>query len=148
MRIFRDRFRFRGFGAKSLQCVLAALVLTVSVLQGMSICFCDSKPQACGDEQCHSCHDHNCHNSSESDADQSLAHNCTHLKVPAMDALVLSSNIISKVISVVNSLLLNMICTADLKSGALFENKYSLCRTSQGPMHHLIYISKSVKILC
>lgn len=148
MKILKDICKARGFGVKYLQFLLATLVLTVSVLQGMTVCFCDSEPKSCGDEHCQSSHKHGCHDSAASDADQSINHDCAHLDFAAIDALALSGNLDPVLTSVLNSLFFNFIQVADPNSAAIFVIKYSRGQRSQGPPPQLIYISNSVQVLC
>ena len=148
MRIFRDRFRFRHLGAKSLQCVLATLVMAVSILQGASFCFCDSEAQSCGDENCHESHEHDCHSVPESHGNDSFAHDCTHLEVDAINALATSGRIDPGVVSVLGSLFIDLIAKSVDFSVNQPQFKYPPGRIHYGLPPQLIYISNSVKFLC
>ena len=148
MRLLRHRLGLRKPLLRSFQSVLALILLTASVLQGLSICFCDSSPHSCGDEHCHESHAQNCHSVPESHGNDSFDHDCSHLELAAINALVASDRIDLKITSICNKILINFISANNTEYVTAYKLKYSPGRMSQRQPPQLIYISKSIQILC
>ncbi|MFO7936858.1 MAG: hypothetical protein R6V06_04540 [Kiritimatiellia bacterium] len=151
MRFSGHRFRLCGFEGKLLRVVLVAVVLAVSVLQGLSVCFCDSYVQSCGDEQCQTHHKHDCHGTTGNAEGHSLEHDCAHLEIESLNAIITSGKVDPEVSSLVGLVFISLMSVkADLSSADCNSNylKNKNKGLPKGLPPQLIYNSRSVKVLC
>ena len=73
---------------------MAALLLTVTMLQGLSVCFCDLRLLPCDTADCCESQGHDCHDESESSLDHTVfQHDCLHLEISNVGALIVSSRV-------------------------------------------------------
>lgn len=148
MSFWGDRCRCGRPARKWLSAVLSAAVMTLSLLQGLSFCFCDAVLAVCDDGHCHESHAHDCHGNADQRDGESLCHECPHLELDAADALPSSAEIALKT-AVVNSVFFAQAMAAhDYGAAIAVQMLHCAKRTIGATPPQLKYISISIKFLC
>jgi len=148
MRLLKHKLALRRGVISRVYSVVALFVLAATMLQGLSFCVCDMQPQSCGDH-CEESHSHPCHSNDSNDAAATIGHSCIHLEFDALPPISLVNKTIPEISTAFQFIYLNLLCninnTITIADNIQYINTGHLPET--GPPQ-LIYISKSIKVLC
>jgi hypothetical protein len=148
MRLLKHKLALRRGVISRIHSVVALFVLAATMLQGLSFCLCDIQPQSCG-ALCEESHSHPCHSNNRNDAATTIDHDCIHLEFETLPPISQANKTIPEISDTLQFVYLNFIC--NINNVITIADNIKYIKTGHIPDKcppQLIYISKSIKVLC